>query len=53
MSAELDALGGGDTRVARVDGYCIAFPSNNINNGEDNDESILSMDYDKNVVTVR
>jgi hypothetical protein len=48
MSAELDALGGGDTRVAKVEGYCRVFPAI-----EEFPGSILSLDYDRSIVTVR
>lgn len=47
MSAELDALGGGDTRVAQLEGYCISYPN------ADTTDTILSLDYEKNIVTVR
>lgn len=48
MSAELDALGGGDTRVAKVEGYCKVYPSI-----EDTTGSIVSVDYDRSIVVVR
>ena len=48
MSAELDALGGGDTRVAKVEGYCRVYPLL-----EDTPGTILSVDYDRSIVVVR
>ena len=48
MSAELDALGGGDTRVATVEGYCRVYPSI-----EDIPGAILSVDYDRSIIVVR
>lgn len=48
MSAELDALGGGDTRVAKIEGYCKVYPSI-----EETPGSILSVDYDRSIVVVR
>jgi hypothetical protein len=48
MSAELDALGGGDTRVAKVEGYCRVYPL-----FEETPGTILSVDYDRSIVVVR